>query len=101
MYKSDQARKPNLGSRYGEIGISAVAAALHYRSGMEIGVGDNGPKERRTRCDPKVKPHGKQRPGGRLSRKKQMIQKNANTMLGFTTHGPRLRKDARISTFLT
>ena len=44
MYKSDQARKPDLGSRYGEIGISAVAAALHYRSGMEIGVGDNGPK---------------------------------------------------------
>jgi hypothetical protein len=38
MYKSDQARKPDLGSRYGEIGISAVAAALHYRSEMEIGV---------------------------------------------------------------
>jgi hypothetical protein len=37
--KSDQARMPDLGSRYGEIGISAVAAALHYRSGMEIGVG--------------------------------------------------------------
>jgi len=36
--KSDQARKPDLGSRYGEIGISAVAAALHYRSGTEIEV---------------------------------------------------------------
>jgi len=34
---NDQARKPDLGSRYGEIGISAVAAALHYRSGTKIG----------------------------------------------------------------
>ena len=34
---NNQVRKPELGSRYGEIGISAVAAALHYRSGMRIG----------------------------------------------------------------
>jgi hypothetical protein len=34
---NDQVRKPELGSRYGEIGISAVAAALHYKSGMRIG----------------------------------------------------------------
>ena len=29
---SSRAREPNLDSRYGEIGISAVAAALPYRS---------------------------------------------------------------------
>ena len=29
---SARAREPNLDSRYGEIGISAVAAALPYRS---------------------------------------------------------------------
>jgi pyocin large subunit-like protein len=29
---NDSAREPNLDSRYGEIGISAVAAALPYRS---------------------------------------------------------------------
>ena len=38
MSRSDQARKPNLGSRYREIGISAVAAALPYRGGTEIEV---------------------------------------------------------------
>jgi hypothetical protein len=38
MYRpNDQARKPDLGSRYDEIGISAVAAALHYRNGVKIG----------------------------------------------------------------
>ena len=38
MYRPhDQARKPDLGSRYGEIGISAVTAALRYRSGMKSG----------------------------------------------------------------
>jgi hypothetical protein len=85
MYSpNDEARNPDLGSRYGEIGICAVAAALRYRSGS----GD--------RCDPKVRPHGKQRPDARLSRKKQIIQRNANTTSGFTTHGTRWRKDARI-----
>ena len=34
---NDQVRKPELGNRYGEIGISAVADALHYKSGMRIG----------------------------------------------------------------
>ena len=34
---NDRVRKPELGNRYGEIGISAVAAALHYKSGMRIG----------------------------------------------------------------
>jgi hypothetical protein len=38
MYRpNDQAKKPDLGSRYGEIGISAVAAALNHRSGVKIG----------------------------------------------------------------
>lgn len=99
MYRpNDQAKKPDLGSRYGEIGISAVAAALNHRSGVKIGA--IGHVEQRSGCDPKVRPHGKRRPDARLSRKKQIIQKNASTTLGFTTRGLHWRKDARISTFL-
>ena len=102
MYSpNDQARKPDLGSRYGEIGISAVAAALHYRSGMKIGASrTRRAKGAGDRCDPKVRPHGKQPPDARLSRKKQIIQKNASTTLGFTTHGQHWRKDAETYTFL-
>jgi hypothetical protein len=37
MYSpNDEARNPDLRSRYGEIGICAVAAALRYRSGMKM-----------------------------------------------------------------
>jgi hypothetical protein len=48
MYRpNDHARKLDLRSRYGEIGISAVAAALHYRSGVKIGaVGPRRAEER-------------------------------------------------------
>ena len=49
MYKSDQARKPDdLDRRYGEIGISAVAAALHCRSEMKSAAGLSDSKEQRT-----------------------------------------------------
>jgi hypothetical protein len=34
---NDQLGKPELGSRYGKIGISALAAALRYKSEMKIG----------------------------------------------------------------
>ena len=102
MYRPhDQARKPGLGSRYGEIGISAVAAALRYRSGMKSGaVRQRRAEERGTDAIQRVRPHGKQPPDARLSRKKQIIRKNANTTSGYTTHGQHWRKDARTSTFL-
>ena len=49
MYKSDQARKPDdLDRRYREIGISAVTAALHYRSGMKSAAELSDSKEQRT-----------------------------------------------------
>jgi hypothetical protein len=48
---NDQARKPDLGSRYGEIGISAVAAALHYKYGMKIGPVGQRRAERMGRTD--------------------------------------------------
>jgi hypothetical protein len=43
------AREPNLDSRYGEIGISAVAAALPYRSEVKKSVGapDGRPSDER------------------------------------------------------
>ncbi|MFL6795973.1 MAG: hypothetical protein ACJ8F3_01015 [Xanthobacteraceae bacterium] len=33
--RDNRRREPNLDSRYGEIGISAVAAALAYQSGLK------------------------------------------------------------------
>jgi hypothetical protein len=58
MYRpNDHARKLDLRSRYGEIGISAVAAALHYRSG--------------------VKDHVEQRSGGQMRSKSQTAWETA------------------------
>ena len=55
---NDQARRPDLGSRYGEIGISAVAAALHYKYGMKIGPVGQRRAKRMGRTDASQKSDG-------------------------------------------
>jgi len=52
------------------------------------------------RCDPKAKQLGKRPPDAQCLPRKHMIKKNESITSDSVMHGPRWRKDARISTSL-
>ncbi len=53
-----------------------------------------------TRCDPKVKPHGKRPPGAQRWHRKQTIPRSANITRACEMRGSRWRKDVSSSAFL-
>jgi hypothetical protein len=59
-----------------------------------------GPRLDTTRCDPKVKPHGKRPRGAQPWHRKQTIPRSANIMRACEMRGSRWRKDVSSSTFL-